>query len=80
MLKSDRLLGRGDAFAAILGNLNQSVFAEPAYSTIERKAAHLLYFVIKNHLQAEVGNKRTGASLFVGVLSTIKNHAHWGNW
>ena len=35
-------LERGDALAALLGNLDQSVFGEPAYPTIERKAAHLL--------------------------------------
>lgn len=61
-------LERGDALAAILGNLDQSVFGEPAYPTIERKAAHLLYFVIKNHPFAD-GNKRTGAFLFVDFLN-----------
>ncbi|UUM22216.1 virulence protein RhuM/Fic/DOC family protein [Mycoavidus sp. SF9855] len=61
-------LERGDALAAILGNLDQSVFGEPAYQTIERKAAHLLYFVIKNHPLAD-GNKRTGAFLFVDFLN-----------
>lgn len=61
-------LERGDALAAILGNLNQSVFGESAYPTIERKAAHLLYFVIKNHPLAD-GNKRTGALLFVDFLN-----------
>lgn len=40
---------RGDALAAILGNLEQSVFGDAAYSDIESKAAHLLYFVVKNH-------------------------------
>ncbi|WP_118984907.1 virulence protein RhuM/Fic/DOC family protein [Photorhabdus sp. CRCIA-P01] len=61
-------LERGDALAAILGNLDQSVFGEPAYPTIERKAAHLLYFVIKNHPLSD-GNKRTAAFLFVDFLS-----------
>lgn len=59
---------RGDAFAAILGNLEQSVFGEPAYPTLEAKAAHLLYFVIKNHPFAD-GNKRSGAFLFVDFLA-----------
>ncbi|MGA7750282.1 MAG: virulence protein RhuM/Fic/DOC family protein, partial [Gallionella sp.] len=40
---------RGDAFDALLGNLDQTVFGEPAYPSVEAKAAHLLYFVIKNH-------------------------------
>ena len=57
-----------DAFAALLGNLEQSVFGEPAYPTIETKAAHLLYFVIKNHPFSD-GNKRTGAFLFVAFLA-----------
>jgi len=61
-------LERGDGLAAILGNLDQSVFGESAYPTIERKAAHLLYFVIKNHPLAD-GNKRTGAFLFVDFLN-----------
>jgi len=59
---------RGDAFAAILGNLEQTVFGEPAYPTVETKAAHLLYFVIKNHPFSD-GNKRTGAFLFVDFLA-----------
>ncbi len=43
---------RGDGLAAILGNLDQSVFGAPAYPSIESKAAHLLYFVVKNHHSA----------------------------
>jgi prophage maintenance system killer protein len=59
---------RGDAFAALLGNLAQTVFGEPAYPTVETKAAHLLYFVIKNHPFTD-GNKRSGAFLFVDFLA-----------
>ncbi len=59
---------RGDAFAALLGNLDQTVFGEPAYPSIETKAAHLLYFVIKNHPFTD-GNKRSGAFLFVDFLA-----------
>ncbi len=40
---------RSDGLSAIWGNLQQSIFGEPAYATIESKAAHLLYFVVKNH-------------------------------
>lgn len=58
---------RGDALEAIFGNLDQTVFGEPAYPSIEKKAAHLLYFVIKNHPLSD-GNKRTGALLFVDFL------------
>ncbi|OQX02750.1 MAG: hypothetical protein BWK73_41695 [Thiothrix lacustris] len=58
---------RGDSLASLLGNLEQSVFGEPAYPTIESKAAHLLYFVVKNHPFSD-GNKRSGAFLFVDFL------------
>lgn len=59
---------RGDSFAATLGNLDQSVFGEPAYPTVETKAAHLLYFIIKNHPFSD-GNKRIGSYLFVEFLA-----------
>jgi len=59
---------RADAFAATLGNLDQTVFGEPAYPTVESKAAHLLYFVIKNHPFSD-GNKRIGSYLFVDFLA-----------
>ncbi len=58
---------RDDALEALFGNLAQSVFGNPAYPTIESKAAHLLYFVIKNHPLSD-GNKRSGACLFVDFL------------
>jgi len=58
---------RDNGLSAILGNLDQSVFGEPAYSSIEAKAAHLLYFVVKNHPFSD-GNKRSGAFLFVDFL------------
>lgn len=58
---------RGDGLAALLGNLDQSVFGEPAYPSVEAKAAHLLYFVIKNHPFSD-GNKRSAAFLFVDFL------------
>ena len=59
---------RGDAFEALLGNLDQTVFGKPAYPSVEAKAAHLLYFVIKNHPFSD-GNKRSGAFLFVDFLN-----------
>ncbi len=59
---------RGDGLAALLGNLDQSVLDEPAYPSVEVKAAHLLYFVIKNHPFTD-GNKRSAAFLFVDFLN-----------
>ncbi len=58
---------RGDGLASLLGNLDQTVFGEPAYPSVEAKAAHLLYFVIKNHPFSD-GNKRSAAFLFVDFL------------
>jgi prophage maintenance system killer protein len=58
---------RGDGLASLLGNLDQSVFGEPAYPSVEAKAAHLLYFVVKNHPFSD-GNKRSAAFLFVDFL------------
>jgi prophage maintenance system killer protein len=58
---------RDDGLAAVLGNLAQSAFGSPAYPTVESKAAHLLYFVIKDHPFAD-GNKRIGSFLFVEFL------------
>ena len=62
---------RGDGLGALLGNLDQTVFGDPAYPTIESKAAHLLYFEVKNHPFTD-GNKRSGAFLFVDFLN--RNH------
>ncbi|WP_017446220.1 virulence protein RhuM/Fic/DOC family protein [Gayadomonas joobiniege] len=59
---------REDGLAAIWGALDQTVFGEPAYPSIESKAAHLLYFVVKNHPFSD-GNKRTAAFLFVDFLN-----------
>ena len=58
---------RGDGLAAILGNIEQTMFGEPLYKTREERAAHLLYFVIKNHPFSD-GNKRSGAFLFLLYL------------
>ena len=58
---------RDDALASLLGNLEQTVFGEPAYPSVESKAAHLLYFTVKNHPFTD-GNKRSAAYLFVDFL------------
>lgn len=62
---------RGDALEALLGNLEQTVFGKPAYPSLESKAAHLLYFVIKNHPFTD-GNKRSAAFLFIDFLNKNK--------
>lgn len=57
-----------DAIAGIVGNIFQSVFGRDAYETLEEKAAHLLYFFVKNHPFVD-GNKRNGAFAFVWFLN-----------
>jgi death-on-curing family protein len=57
-----------DAIAGIVGTVFQSVFGRDAYETLEEKAAHLLYFIVKNHPFVD-GNKRSGAFAFVWFLN-----------
>lgn len=54
----------------IIGTVFQTVFGEDAYPTIEEKAAHLLYFVVKNHPFND-GNKRSGAFAFIWLLQKV---------
>jgi prophage maintenance system killer protein/prophage antirepressor-like protein len=68
--EASELFGRErepDALGAILGNLDQTMFGEPLYKTRDERAAHLLYFVIKDHPLSD-GNKRCGAFLFLLYL------------
>lgn len=51
----------------ILGALFQTAFGQEVYPTLEEKAAHLLYFVVKDHPFTD-GNKRIGAALFLRFL------------
>ena len=52
---------------ALFGNVFQSFGGEDVYPSVEEKAAHLLYFVVKNHVFLD-GNKRSGAYSFVWFL------------
>jgi len=60
-----------DSVSGIVGNVMQSFGGEDVYPTIEEKAAHLLYFIIKNHPFVD-GNKRSGAYAFVWFLRQAK--------
>lgn len=53
--------------SGIVGNVMQSFGGKPLYPTLEEKAAHLLYFMVKNHPFVD-GNKRSGAFAFVWFL------------
>ncbi len=55
----------------IVGNVMQSFGGRPVYPTLEEKAAHLLYFMVKNHPFVD-GNKRSGAFAFVWFLRKAK--------
>jgi prophage antirepressor-like protein len=56
-----------DAVSGIVGNVFQTFGGKDLYPTVEEKAAHLLYFVVKNHPFVD-GNKRSGAFSFVWFL------------
>ncbi len=56
----------GDKFKGILGNITQRFGGKDLYPSLEEKAAHLLYFIIKDHPFID-GNKRT-ASLTTRLL------------
>lgn len=61
----------------IVGNVLQSFGGEDLYPTVEEKAAHLLYFMVKDHPFTD-GNKRSGAFAFVWYLqkSGLLNPLH----
>ena len=54
----------------IVGNVMQSFGGKSVYPTVEEKAAHLLYFMVKNHPFSD-GNKRSGAFAFVWFLRKV---------
>jgi prophage maintenance system killer protein len=53
--------------SGIVGNVMQSFGGKELYPTAEEKAAHLLYFMVKNHPFID-GNKRSGAFAFIWFL------------
>jgi prophage maintenance system killer protein len=63
---------RTEGFKSLLQSVVQTFGGEYLYPTIEEQAAHLLYFVIKNHPFAD-GNKRIGAFLFIWFLQRNKH-------
>jgi len=58
---------RGDGLASSIATIEQGFGDDLFYPNVASRAAHLLYFVIKNHPLAD-GNKRTGAFLFLWYL------------
>ena len=62
--------GHEGVVAGIVGNVMQSFDGKDLYPTIEEKAAHLLYFMVKNHPFTD-GNKRSGAYAFIWFLQKV---------
>ncbi|MDA3831785.1 MAG: virulence protein RhuM/Fic/DOC family protein [Spirochaetales bacterium] len=58
---------RGEGLAGILGAIEQTFDNHNLYPTVLDKAAHLLYFIIKDHPFVD-GNKRIGSFLFLLFL------------
>ncbi len=72
------LFGRekDDSLEASLAAVMQSFGDQELYPSMEEKAAHLLYFLVKNHHFVD-GNKRIAAALFLWFLE--KNKALYRN-
>ncbi|CDF98542.1 virulence protein RhuM/Fic/DOC family protein [Avibacterium paragallinarum] len=58
---------RNDGLISAINTIEQGFGDELFYPNIASRAAHLLYFIIKNHPLTD-GNKRTGAFLFLWYL------------
>ena len=61
----------------IIAQVYQNVFGQELYPSIEEKAAHLLYFLVKDHPFAD-GCKRIAAALFIDFLYK-NNHLYRNN-
>jgi len=61
---------QNEALAGIIGNVMQSFGGRQLYASLEEKAAHLLYFIIKNHPFID-GNKRSGAFIFLWFIKKV---------
>ena len=63
---------KDNSLEGILGNIYQTFDGEDLYPSLEEKAAHLIYFLIKNHPFSD-GNKRIGSFLFLLFLQKNKS-------
>ena len=61
----------------IIAQVYQNVFGQELYPSVEEKAAHLLYFLVKDHPFAD-GCKRIAATLFINFLYR-NNHLYKNN-
>lgn len=58
---------KDESFKSSLETIYQTFDGEELYPSLEEKAAHLLYFIVKNHSFSD-GNKRIAAGLFAYFL------------
>jgi len=58
---------RDGSFQGILKTIYQTFDSKELYSSLNEKAAHLLYFIIKDHPFSD-GNKRIGSFVFIYFL------------
>ena len=63
---------KDNSFGGTLHSVVQTFAGQYLYASIEEQAAHLLYFIIKNHPFTD-GNKRIGAFVFVWFLEKNKH-------
>ncbi len=59
---------KDESFKSSIATIDQTFDGKELYTSIEEKAANLLYFVVKNHSFTD-GNKRIAAWLFVWYLN-----------
>ena len=62
---------RDESFKGIISGIYQSFGEKEVYPSLEEKAGHLLYFIIKDHPFSD-GNKRIGSFLFILFLELNK--------
>ena len=60
----------------ILASVYQDVFGQEVYPTLEEKAAHLLYFLVKDHPFVD-GCKRIAATLFLEFLNRKRRQNYY---
>jgi prophage maintenance system killer protein len=63
---------KDQSFRGSISAIDQTFDGEELYRSLEEKAAHLLYFVVKNHSFSD-GNKRIAAWLFIWYLEKNKS-------